>query len=89
MDIISLFITLCYLVLLARIVLGFVVQYIQMQGNNPPDALFRVYEVVFAVTEPVLAPIRRMLPQLGMLDLSPLVVMIILVVIQRVLGALL
>jgi YggT family protein len=88
-GIIGFVITLCYLVLLARIILGFVVQYMQMQGNNPPDALFRIYEVVFAITEPVLAPIRRVLPQLGMLDLSPLVVMIILVVIQRVLQSLL
>jgi YggT family protein len=47
-----------------------------------PDVLVRVYEVVFAVTEPVLGPIRRMLPQTGTIDLSPLVVMIILFVIQ-------
>jgi YggT family protein len=31
---------------------------------------------LFAVTEPILAPIRRLLPQTGMLDLSPMIVLI-------------
>ncbi len=30
--------------------------------------------VIYAVTEPVLAPVRRALPPVGGLDLSPLVV---------------
>ena len=60
-----------------------------MQGNTVPDALLRIYEVVFGITEPVLGPIRRMLPQTGMIDFSPLVVMVILVVIQYALRALL
>ena len=85
LPLISFVITLCYILLLARIVLGFVLQYMTMQGNTVPDALGKVYDVVFMLTEPVLGPIRRMLPQLGMIDLSPLVVMIILVVVQRLL----
>ncbi len=85
LPLISLVITLCYILLLARIVLGFVLQFMTMQGNTVPEALGKVYDVVFMLTEPVLGPIRRILPQLGMIDLSPLVVMIILVVIQRLL----
>ena len=85
LPLISFVITLCYILLLARIILGFVLQYMTMQGNTVPDALGKVYDVVFMLTEPVLGPIRRILPQLGMIDLSPLVVMIILVVIQRLL----
>lgn len=88
-GLIRLFITLCYLLLLARIILGFVVQYMTMQGNGAPDVLVRLYDVVFSLTEPVLGPIRRRLPQTGMIDFSPLVVMIVLVVVQYVLGALL
>ncbi len=33
---------------------------------------------LFKVTEPVLAPIRRVLPDLGGIDISPIVVLIIL-----------
>ncbi len=85
LQLISFAITLCYILLLARIVLGFVLQYMTMQSKTVPDALGKVYDVVFMLTEPVLGPIRRILPQLGMIDLSPLVVMIILVVVQRLL----
>ncbi len=89
LQLISLIITLCYLLLLARIILGFVVQYMATQGNTAPDALVRLYEVVFSLTEPVLGPIRRVLPQTGMIDFSPLVVMVVLVVIQYAVRALL
>ena len=89
LQLITFVITLCYLLLLARIILGFVVQYMTMQGSGAPDVLVRLYEVVFSLTEPVLGPIRRMLPQTGMIDFSPLVVMVVLVVIQYAVRALL
>ncbi len=89
LQFITFFITLCYLLLLARIILGFVVQYMTMQGSGAPDVLVRLYDVVFSLTEPVLGPIRRMLPQTGMIDFSPLVVMVVLVVIQYAVRALL
>ena len=84
-QLLSVLITLCYLTLLARMVLGLVVQFMAMQGGGAPDIIARLYDVVFSVTEPVLAPIRRILPQTGMIDFSPLVVIIVLVVIQQVL----
>ena len=89
LQLISLLITLCYLLLLARIILGFVVQYMSMQSSGAPDTLVRLYDVIFSLTEPVLGPIRRKLPQTGMIDFSPLVVMVILVVIQYAVRALL
>jgi YggT family protein len=39
--------------------------------------------LVFSATEPILAPIRRALPRTGMLDLSPLIVLIVLSVLWR------
>ena len=89
LQLISLLITLCYLLLLARIILGFVVQYMSMQGSGAPETLVRLYDVIFGLTEPVLGPIRQRLPQTGMIDFSPLVVMVILVVIQYAVRALL
>ena len=88
MQIINSIFILLQLVVLARIILGFVVQYMAMQGGGAPPILARLYDVVFAVTEPVLAPIRRLLPQTGMIDFSPLVVIIVLAIIQQVLRAL-
>lgn len=39
---------------------------------------------VVAMTEPLLAPIRRLLPRTGMVDFSPLILMLVLAVILRV-----
>ena len=47
--------------------------------NNFVRSLLRV---LLALTEPVLAPIRRMLPSMGGLDLSPLVVFVLLCFLQ-------
>ncbi len=40
-----------------------------------------------AITEPILDPIRRIMPRLGMIDLSPLVAIILLQVIGSVLAS--
>lgn len=51
-------------------------------GRDSP--FFPILSIVYQITEPILAPIRRVLPSLGMLDLSPMVALILLSVIQRV-----
>ena len=50
------------------------------QGNGHP-ALILVYEL----TEPVLAPVRKLLPALGGLDFSPILVFLIIGVIEQIL----
>ncbi len=40
---------------------------------------------LFKVTEPVLAPIRRLLPDLGGVDISPIVALVIIYFIQQLL----
>jgi YggT family protein len=43
---------------------------------SPDGVMFKVASVVYRVTEPVLGPVRRVLPRAGMLDLSPIVVLL-------------
>ncbi|OYY21450.1 MAG: YggT family protein, partial [Azorhizobium sp. 35-67-15] len=43
-------------------------------------------EFIFRITEPVLAPLRSILPSLGGLDLSPMVLILIIFFIERVIG---
>jgi YggT family protein len=38
---------------------------------------------IIANTEPILAPVRRILPSTGMIDLSPLIVLIVLTTLLR------
>jgi YggT family protein len=40
-------------------------------------------QFLFSITEPVLAPIRRYLPQAGMFDFSPLILLLVLSVLIR------
>lgn len=44
-----------------------------------------VYRFLFAATEPVLGPLRRVLPPAGGMDFSPLVALVILEVVRRAL----
>ncbi len=43
-----------------------------------------IFDFLATITEPILAPIRRVMPRMGMFDLSPLVAIILLQVIGRV-----
>ena len=43
---------------------------------TPGSGLAGVYGFVYTLTEPVLGPVRRILPPLGGFDLSPIVVII-------------
>ncbi|WP_255602335.1 YggT family protein [Glacieibacterium megasporae] len=48
-----------------------------------------VLRTLDAITEPLLRPIRRILPDLGGIDLSPMVLILIIILIQRLLPAIL
>ena len=72
-----------YVAILARIILSFI---IPMLSGRPHPLLLQLAQLVNQVTEPILAPIRRVLPTFGSLDFSPLVAIILLQVIQTVLA---
>lgn len=54
---------------------------------NPSGALGSVNRVLFQVTEPVLGPARRIIPSLGPIDVSPVVVVFGLGIVQRMLAS--
>lgn len=82
-DLICVALTLFSLVLLARVV----VSWLEVFGIRPPASgpLRTVYQLLFDVTEPVLAPIRRIVPPAGMLDLSVLVAFVVIFVARNAL----
>lgn len=63
------------LAILARVLLSWI----------PLDRDNAIVRIVYDVTEPILGPIRRVLPPLGGLDLSPIVALILIQVLERVL----
>ena len=51
--------------------------------NPRSPIVMQIERILYALTEPALRPIRRVLPSLGGLDLSPIVLFLILGFIQR------
>jgi YggT family protein len=72
---ISLFIQIYSLVILARVLMSWV-------NVDPYSPLARA---IFDLTEPVLAPVRNMLPQSAGLDFSPIIVMVLLQILGQIL----
>jgi YggT family protein len=52
--------------------------------NTQNPIVNQIGTVLYRLTEPVLGPIRRMLPSLGGLDISPIIAVIALIFIEKV-----
>jgi YggT family protein len=50
-----------------------------------PGMRSSVGRVLFEVTEPIISPIRRVVPSMGMIDLSPMIALILLQVLRQIL----
>lgn len=76
LQIIFLVLWLFELILLARVLMSW---FPNVDRNNP------IIQIIYDLTEPVLRPVRDLLPQTGMIDLSPLIVFLIIQVLLRLL----
>lgn len=72
------FLSLVQLLILARVVLSWVAS---PTSRNP------VVELIRSVTEPILAPIRSILPRTGMFDLSPMIALFAIYALQNVIAS--
>jgi YggT family protein len=76
---------LCYAVLtytvimFARILLSWLTMF-----WSPPHSLSPAIRVIYDLTEPVLKLFRRYIPSIGMLDISPIIIFVILQLIRSV-----
>jgi YggT family protein len=69
-----------YIAIIARILMSFIDQTGQMRAT----------QILNEITEPILGPLRRIIPSVGFIDFSPMVALLLLQVLQRlVVGALL
>lgn len=80
MDVLCQAVDLYALVIVARAISSFF-------PVSPSSPFASVVDVLYRLTEPVFAPVRRVLPPMGGLDLSPLVVLLVIqMVVPRLLG---
>jgi YggT family protein len=82
LEIILMLLDIYWWVVLATIILSWLFAFNVINGRN--QFVDSVWRVLNALTEPVLKPIRRVLPTIGGLDLSPIVLFIAIYFIQRV-----
>lgn len=63
-------------VIIASVVMSWLVAFGVINAYNP--AVRSIWQALNAVTEPLLGPIRNMLPNMGAVDISPVVLLILL-----------
>jgi YggT family protein len=82
LDVIMLILNAYIWVLVASAVFSWLVAFNVVNSRN--QFVYQIGRVLYQLTEPVLAPIRRRMPNFGALDLSPLVVLIIIFFLQSI-----
>jgi len=79
---ISYLLTLYVYILIAAAIMSWLIAFNVVNPRNQFVAM--VGEFLYRITEPVLRPIRAVLPDLGGIDISPIIVILIIVFIQNV-----
>lgn len=54
----------------------------------PIDQSSPLFQLLYRVTEPIIEPIRRVMPNTGMMDLSPMAAIVILILLGQFVGGL-
>ncbi len=71
------FITVSAYVLLAAIFIRIIFSWTNVDPENP------IAQVIQQITEPIIAPIRSVMPRMGMLDLSPMAASFLLIILAQ------
>ena len=82
LDIVLIVLDLYVWLLIASAILSWLIAFNVVNTRN--QFVAAIAEFLFRITEPVLGPIRRSLPSLGGLDISPIVVILIIMFLQLV-----
>ena len=80
-DVVLIVLDLYTYVIIAAVVASWLVGFGVINAYNP--AARTVLRMLHALTEPVFGPIRRILPPMGGLDLSPMIALLIIIFLQR------
>ena len=82
LNFISLLLQLYVYILIAAAVLSWLIAFNVVNTRSP--VVHAIADFLYRITEPVLRPIRNMLPNLGGIDISPIIVILIIIFIQSV-----
>ncbi len=82
LDIILLVLNLYIWLLIASAVLSWLVAFNVVNTRN--QVVATIGDFLYRITEPVLRPIRNMLPNLGGLDVSPVILILLILLIENI-----
>ena len=74
----NILISILYIAIFIRVIMS----WLPIGSANPLVA------IVYQITEPILSPIRRLIPRLGPIDITPMIAIIILGIIQSLVSTL-
>ena len=78
-DIVLLAVNVLWYALLAQIILSWLVV-----AGVRNDTVARLYNALGTILEPLMAPLRRVVPRVGLFDITPLVAFFVLFIVRRV-----
>ena len=84
LDVVLLALELYSWVIIASAIISWLVAFNVVNTRN--DVVRAVLTGLYQVTEPVLRPIRRRLPDMGGLDISPIILLLGIILVQRVIA---
>ena len=82
LDIVIIVLDLYVWLLIASAILSWLIAFNVVNTRN--QFVAAVAEFLYRITEPVLRPIRNLLPNLGGIDISPVIVILIIIFVQNV-----
>jgi YggT family protein len=68
--------------LVAAALLSWLIAFNVVNARNPAVAM--IGDFLYRITEPALRPIRNMLPNLGGIDISPVILILLIILIERI-----
>ena len=82
LDVVLIALNLYIWIVIASAILSWLIAFNVVNTRNPFVAA--VAEFLYRITEPVLRPIRSFLPNFGGIDISPIILFLIIILIERV-----
>ena len=82
-EIVGYLISLIVMLVIVQFVLSLLISFNVVSMHN--DIVASLWRAINLLLEPILAPVRRLMPDTGMIDLSPMVLIIGLTIVQIVL----
>ena len=81
LDILSILLNILWWIIIVQAVMSWLIAFNVINTHN--EYVGAIWRALRTITDPIYRPIRRVLPDFGGLDLSPMVVLIVLLIIQQ------